>query len=62
MDMDLSLQVVAAKFATSYLDKAIYDIDKRIDISPTDDYKAELIAIKRLYKVYLKELKEWLDS
>lgn len=62
MDMEISLQIVAAKYAVPYLEKAIYDIDKYIDISPTDDYKSQLIATKRLYGGHLKKLKEWLDS
>ncbi|MBF1048135.1 MAG: hypothetical protein HXL22_01925 [Peptostreptococcus sp.] len=62
MDMDYNLQIVAAKYAVLYLEEKIYSIDKYIDNSPTDDYKAQLIATKRLYGGHLKKLKEWLDS
>nr|DAN04236.1 MAG TPA: hypothetical protein [Caudoviricetes sp.] len=62
MDLDYNLQIVAATYAVSYLEEAICGIDKYIDISPTDDYKAQLIATKRLYSGYLKKLKEWFDS
>lgn len=62
MDMDYSLQIVAAKYAVPYLEEKIYSIDKYIDNSPTDDYKAQVIATKRLYGRHLKKLKEWLES
>ena len=62
MDMDYSLQIVAAKYAVLYLEEKIYSIDKYIDNSPTDDYKAQLIVTKRLYGGHLKKLKEWLES
>lgn len=62
MDMDYNLQIVAAKYAVLYLEEKIYSIDKYIDNSPTDDYKSQLIATKRLYGGHLKKLKEWLDS
>ena len=62
MDMDYNLQIVAAKYSVLYLEEAICGIDKYIDISPTDDYEAQLIATKRLYSGYLKKLKEWLDN
>ena len=62
MDLDYNLQIITATYAVSYLEEAICSIDKYIDISPTDDYKAQLIATKRLYGGYLKKLKEWLDS
>ena len=60
--MDYNLQIVAAKYAVLYLEEKIYSIDKYIDNSPTDDYKSQLIATKRLYGGHLKKLKEWLDS
>ena len=60
--MDYSLQIVAATYAVFYLEKAISDIDKYIDILPNDDYKAQVIATKRLYGRHLKKLKEWLES
>ena len=62
MDMELNLQVVAAKFAISYLERAIWDIGKHADNLPTDDYKTRVIETKRLYEAYLKKLEEWLDS
>lgn len=62
MDLDYSLQISAIKYAVLYLEAEICSIDKYIDNSPTDDYKAQLIAIKRLYDRHLKKLKEWLDS
>ena len=62
MDLDYNLQIVAATYAVLYLEKAIYDIDKYIDNLPSDDYKAQVIATKRLYGGHLKKLKEWLDS
>lgn len=62
MDLDYNLQIITATYAVSYLEKAICGIDEYIDILPTDDYKAQVIATKRLYGEYLKELKEWLDS
>ena len=62
MDMDYSLQIVAATYAVFYLEKAICDIDRYIDNSPSDDYKAQVIATKRLYGRHLKKLKEWLES
>ena len=60
--MDYGLQIVAATYAVFYLEKAICDIDKYIDNLPSDDYKAQVIAIKRLYGGRLKKLEEWLDS
>ena len=54
--------LITATYAVSYFEEAICGIDKYIDISPTDDYKAQLIATKRLYGGYLTKLKEWLDS
>lgn len=62
MDLDYNLQIITATYAVSYLEKAICGIDKYIDILPTDDYKAQVIATKRLYGEYLKKLKEWIDS
>lgn len=62
MDLDNNLQIITATYAASYLKEAICGIDKYIDILPTDDYKAQLIATKRLYGGHLKKLKEWLDS
>lgn len=62
MDLDYNSQIITATYAVSYLEKAICGIDKYIDILPTDDYKAQVIATKRLYGEYLKKLKEWLDS
>jgi hypothetical protein len=62
MDMDYSLQIVAATYAVFYLEKAISDIDRHIDNLPSDDYKAQVIATKRLYGGRLKKLEEWLDS
>lgn len=62
MDMEINLQIVAAKYAVLYLEKAIYDIDKYIDNLPSDDYKAQVIATERLYSGHLKKLKEWLES
>ena len=62
MDLDYNLQIIAATYAVFYLETEIRSIDKYIDDSPTDDYKAQLIATKRLYGGYLKKLKEWLDS
>lgn len=62
MDLDYSLQIAATKYAVLYLEKSICDIDKYIDNLPTDDYKAQVIATKRLYGGHLKKLKEWLDS
>lgn len=63
MDLDYNLQIITATYAVLYLEEeAVCSIDKYIDISPTDDYKAQLIATKRLYGEYLKKLKEWLDS
>lgn len=62
MDLDYNLQIITATYAVSYFEEAICGIDEYIDISPTDDYKAQLIATKRLYGGYLKKLKEWLDS
>lgn len=60
--MEIGLQIVAAKFAVSYLERAIWDIDKHADNLPTDDYKTRVIETKRLYETYLEQLKEWLDS
>lgn len=60
--MELSLQVVAARFAVAYLEEAICGIDKYIDSLPNDDYKAQVIATKRLYEECFKKLKQWLDS
>ena len=54
--MDYSLQIVAATYAVFYLEKAICDIDRYIDNSPSDDYKAQVIATKRLYSGRLKKL------
>lgn len=62
MDLDNNLQIITATYTASYLEEAICGIDKYIDILPNDDYKAQVIATKRLYGEYLKELKEWLDS
>lgn len=62
MDLDYNLQIIAATYAVFYLETEIRSIDKYIDDSPTDDYKAQLIATKRLYDRHLKKLKEWLDS
>lgn len=62
MDMDYSLQIVAATYAVFYLEKAISDIDRHIYNLPSDDYKAQVIATKRLYGGRLKKLEEWLDS
>lgn len=62
MDLDYNLQIAATKYAVLYLEKAICDIDKYIDNLPSDDYKAQVIAIERLYSGHLKKLKEWLDS
>lgn len=62
MDLDYNLQIVAATYAVLYLEKAICDIDKHINDSPTDEYKLQLIATKGLYNMHLKKLKEWLDS
>ena len=62
MDMDYNSQIVAAKFAVSYLERAIWDIGKHADNLPTDDYKTQVIATQRLYETYLKKLQEWLDS
>ena len=39
MDMDYSLQIVAATYAVFYLEKAISDIDRHIDNLPSDDEK-----------------------
>lgn len=62
MDLDNNLQIITATYAASYLEEAICGIDKYIDILPTDDYKAQVIATKRLYSEHLKKLKEWLES
>lgn len=62
MDLGYNLQIIAATYAVFYLEKAICDIDRYIDNSPSDDYKAQVIATKRLYSGYLKKLEEWLDS
>ena len=62
MDLGYNLQIVAATYAVFYLEKAICDIDKYIDNSPSDDYRLQLIATKGLYNMHLKKLKEWLDS
>ena len=62
MDLDNNSQIITATYAVSYLEEAICGIDKYIDISPTDDYKTQLIATKKLYSEHLKKLKEWLDS
>ena len=62
MDLDYNLQIVAATYTVLYLEEAICGIDKYIDILPNDDYKAQVIATKRLYGRHLKKLKEWLDS
>ena len=60
MDLDNNLQIITATYAASYLEEAICGIDKYIDILPTDDYKAQVIATKRLYGEYLKKLKSGL--
>lgn len=62
VDLDYNLQIVAATYAVLYLEVEICSIDKHINDSPTDEYKLQLIAIKRLYGGHLKKLKEWLDS
>ena len=62
MDLGYKLQIIAATYAVFYLEKAICDIDRYIDNSPSDDYKAQVIATKRLYSGHLKKLEEWLDS
>lgn len=62
MDLDYNLQIVAATYAVFYLEAEIYSIDKYINDSPTDEYKAQVIATERLYSGHLKKLKEWLDS
>ena len=62
MDLDCNLQIVAATYTVLYLEEAICGIDKYIDILPNDDYKAQVIATKRLYGGRLKKLEEWLDS
>lgn len=46
MDLDYNLQIIAATYTVSYLEEAICGIDKYIDILPTDDYKAQVIATK----------------
>lgn len=60
--MDYNLQIVAANCAVRYLKEEISNIDKYIGDSPTDDYKFQVISVKRLYETYLEQLKEWLDS
>lgn len=62
MDLGYNLQIVAATYAVFYLEVEICSIDKYIDNSPSDDYKAQVIATKRLYAGRLKQLEEWLDS
>ena len=62
MDLDYNSQIVAATYTVLYLEEAICGIDKYIDILPNDDYKAQVIATKRLYSGRLKKLEEWLDS
>ena len=62
MDLDYNLQIIAANYAVFYLEAEIYSIDKRINDSPTDEYKLQLIAAKGLYNMHLNKLKEWLDS
>lgn len=62
MDLGYNLQIIAATYAVFYLEAEIYNIDKCINDSPTDDYKAQLIAVKGLYNMHLKKLKEWLES
>ena len=62
MDLDYNLQIIAATYAVLYLEVEICSIDKHINDSQTDEYKLQLIAVKGLYNMHLKKLKEWLDS
>lgn len=62
MDLDYNSQIIAATYTVLYLEEAICGIDKYIDILPNNDYKAQVIATKRLYGRHLKKLKEWLES